>query len=152
MTRRHDALIPLTHDHHHALHQLRLLRKGADEDPAGRVRAAHAFSVFFRDHAVMHFREEEEEVFPLLVGIAGAPMDGVTRILLEHVELHAQMKELERQASASDVDADLMRALADALKRHIRFEEDELFPAIEAAVTDALNGVTLADRDRGPGL
>ena len=149
MTRRHDALIPLTHDHHHALHQLRILRTAADGDDAERAAASRAFVDYFRDHSVLHFREEEEEIFPLVVGLAGAPMDGISRILLEHVEIHALVKDLDRQASGGTVDPELMRRLPDALKAHIRFEEDDLFPKIEALVSDQLGGVTLAERKRG---
>lgn len=148
MTRRHDALIPLTHDHHHALHQSRLLRAAADEDVSQRVEASRSFGAFFRDHSVVHFREEEEEVFPVVVGIEGAPMEGVARILMEHVELHALVKQLERQASDEEVDPELMRRLADLLNSHIRFEEDELFPAIEAVVSERLAGIKLAERER----
>jgi hemerythrin-like domain-containing protein len=151
MTRRHDALIPLTHDHHHALHNVRLLQKAADAEGAERVEAALAFVDFFRDHSVQHFREEEEELFPMVVGLPDAPLDGVARILLEHVQIHASVKDLQRQAADGDVDPQTMRSLGDLLKAHIRFEENELFPVIEAMVPDELRGLTLAEREREPG-
>ena len=148
MPRRHDALIPLTHDHHHALHNARLLRKAADGDDAHRVEAARAFAAFFREHSVQHFREEEEEIFPLVVRHPDAPMDGIVRILTEHVQLHALLKDLHDQLAREDADPASMREIADVLQRHIRFEEDELFPAIERLASDGLRAVRLAERRR----
>jgi hemerythrin-like domain-containing protein len=148
VVRRHDALIPLTHDHHHALHNLRLLRRASDEDDAGRLDAARTFAAFFREHSVLHFREEEEEIFPLVISHPEAPTDGVVRVLVEHVRLHAMVKALEAQVARGSVEAVLMQELADLLRGHIRFEEDDLFPAIERLVGEELGAVSLAERDR----
>jgi hemerythrin-like domain-containing protein len=148
VTRRHDALIPLTHDHHHALKHARTLRQAAEGDDAARLDAARAFVRFFGDDSVRHFREEEEEIFPLVIDKQGAPLDGITRILLEHVRLHALHRQLAQHVASGSVDPDLMRATADLFKKHIRFEEDELFPAIETCGADALSGVQLAPRER----
>lgn len=141
MARRHDSLIPLSHDHHHALHEVRMLRKAAGADEAVRADAARAFVGFFRKDSLIHFREEEEEIFPLVVDLPGAPLDGIARLLLDHIRIHALVKELERSASP-----ETMRRLADLLKDHIRFEENEVFPAIEALVPHELERVQLAER------
>ena len=77
-TRRHNALIPLTHDHHHALHNLRLLRLAAEGDDEQRTTAARAFADFFAAHSVEHFREEEEELFPAVQRVAAAQLAGLT--------------------------------------------------------------------------
>lgn len=148
MTRRHDSLIPLTHDHHHALHNLRLLRTAADASGAERADAARAFVAFFEAHSIVHFREEEEAIFPLVIRHPQAPREGIERILVEHVQLHALVGDLRRQVADADVSPDTMRELADLLRAHIRFEEDELFPAIERVAGDDLGGVVLAQRDR----
>ena len=145
MTRRHDSLVPLTHDHHHALKNARRLRLAADGSPAERVSVARAFIAFFRDDSVRHFREEEEELFPLVVGHPDAPMDGIARVLMEHVQMHATCLDLERSAEAEDVSPDLMLQTADLLKRHVRFEEDELFPAIERLIPGELETLRLTD-------
>ncbi len=143
MARRHDALIPLSRDHHHALRNARALRLAADAAPDVRLNAAQMFVEFFDDHSIKHFREEEEEIFPLVVLRPGAPMDGIVRILTEHVEIHAKVREMKEAIEAGDVDPYTMRDLAEVLRLHIRFEEDELFPVIERVATEALGDVHL---------
>lgn len=67
--RRHDALIPLTHDHHHALARARRLRLAAASENGEEQRAAaEEFVEFFEGDSVLHFREEEEILFPLVIG------------------------------------------------------------------------------------
>jgi hemerythrin-like domain-containing protein len=148
MTRRHDALIPLTHDHHHALHELRLLRQAADASEDDRVAAARTFLDFFRGHSVQHFREEEEEIFPVVIHHRDAPVEGILHILKEHVEIHALVRKLADEVSSGAPSADAMRELAEKLRSHIRFEEDELFPAIERIATEELQDVQLPERQR----
>ena len=149
MPRRHDALLPLTHDHHHALRNARMLRLAAERgDPAARTEAVHAFLRFFRTEAVVHFREEEEVIFPLVALRERSPSAGIERVLKEHVLLHALVRELEGQAAADDLAAETMLALAQLLHAHVRFEEDELFPLIEELAADELGDVSLAQRDR----
>jgi hemerythrin-like domain-containing protein len=150
MPRRHDSLLPLTHDHHHALRNARMLRLAAERDPAARVEAVEGFVRFFRTEAVGHFREEEEVIFPLVALNERAPNAGMERVLKEHVTMHALVRELEERAKAGDAEGETMLALAQLLQAHVRFEEDELFPAIEKLATDKLSGVALAPRHRTP--
>ncbi len=151
MTRRHDALIPLTHDHHHALRHARLLREASDATDDERVRAVLTFGEFFRDHSVRHFREEEEEIFPIVIRRSGAPSEGITRILNEHVQIHALVRQLAEETASGAPLPETMRELSEMLRSHIRFEEDELFPAIERLAADGLANVQLAERRRGSG-
>lgn len=51
MTRRHEALLPLTHDHHHALAQARRLRELRVDDASGVRRAADDFVNFYLGRA-----------------------------------------------------------------------------------------------------
>jgi hemerythrin-like domain-containing protein len=146
VSRRHDALIPLSHDHHHALHELRLLREASSGDEGARREAADRFIGFFREHSVTHFREEEEELLPLVVDDERLSRGVLTRVLLEHVEIHALVKRLDDEA-----DEQTMRRLAELLRTHIRFEEDELFPAIERLVGERLPQLELTPRLRATG-
>jgi hemerythrin-like domain-containing protein len=140
MSRRHDALIPLTHDHHHALHEARVLKQAAAlPDEAQRTEASRAFIDFFHADSVNHFREEEEQLFPVVALEANAPMDGIVRVLTEHVRLHA----LVRTLGADPSSVETMTELAGLLRAHVRFEEDELFPAIERVASEALDEVHL---------
>ena len=69
--KRHQALIPLSQDHHHGLLLAQLLKRNAPEyhglpnDLLGKMQ--FAIEMFHKelDH---HFRDEEEFVFPYLKG------------------------------------------------------------------------------------
>ena len=123
--KRHPALIPLSHDHHHALVEARRLRRAADgdEDPGP---VAAAFVEFFAAETVPHFREEEETLFPLVVDSDEArPL--IVEALLDHQRLHALVAELQ---GSTDVRR-AMRELGELLEAHVRREERALFPLIE---------------------
>lgn len=130
--KRHPALIPLSHDHHHALVEARRLRDaaGGEGNPEA---VAVAFADFFAAVSVPHFREEEEMLFPLVAGAEEArPL--VMEALLDHQRLHALVAQLPRSA---DVRAS-MREIGELLEAHVRREERELFPLIEQFAADQL--------------
>ena len=138
--KRNQALIPLSHDHHHALAAARRLRLAAERGDA--TAEAAAFSRFFAEESVRHFREEEERLFPLVADFEEArPL--LVRALLEHQQLHALAARLASGESAP------MRELAELLESHVRFEERDLFPLIERLLGDLLLKLELgADRGR----
>jgi quercetin dioxygenase-like cupin family protein len=143
--KRHQALISLSHDHHEALVAARRLRCGADgPDPNA---AISAFLRFFAASAVPHFREEEELLFPRVAGVEAA-RELVIQALLEHQRLHAaaaELRDLVARGSDSRGVAGPMRDLATLLKTHVRFEERQLFPLIEALLSEeALNTLATA--------
>jgi quercetin dioxygenase-like cupin family protein len=142
--KRHRALIPLSHDHHHALVEARRLRRAAeqDDDPA---QAAAAFVHFFRTSSVPHFRDEEERLFPLVDGVDEArPL--VVEALLDHQRLHSLVGALE---AGHDVRA-TMRELGERLDAHVRLEERQLFPLIEQLVADDLDDAMATPTSGGP--
>lgn len=137
--KRHQALIPLSHDHHHTLVEARHLHRGADApDP---IAAVTAFLAFFTASVVPHFREEEELLFPH-VAEAEEAEKLVVRALLEHQRLHAAAAELRELLRERDdrVLVRPMRDLAGLLEAHVRFEERQLFPLIEELVSEEALG------------
>lgn len=148
MTRRHESLLPLTHDHHHVLRQARRLRLAADGDPRTRTDAAQEFLRFFRAESLLHFREEEEIILPLVADRDDAPTAAIDRLLREHVDIHNLVEALDGQATAGDPHPETMTDLAQLLRSHVRFEEDELFPLIEDLASDELLNVSLSERQR----
>lgn len=140
--KRHRSLVPLSHDHHHALVEARRLRRAAGLDDAGRRDAVAGFLRFFTAETVRHFREEEERVFPLLVDAPAPAGELVVQALLDHQRLHALVARL-----GAAPDADAMLELAETLEGHIRLEERRLFPLAEAAVPAALDALELPARD-----
>ena len=132
--KRHPSLVPLSHDHHHALVEARRLRRAAEADAAEREAAADRFLRFFSAESIRHFRDEEELVFPLLAGADGRALELLTRALLEHQRAHALVRRL-----AAGPDADVMRELGALLEGHVRLEERDLFPLIEETLPDELD-------------
>jgi mannose-6-phosphate isomerase-like protein (cupin superfamily) len=130
--KRHPALIPLSHDHHHALVEARRLRRAADSDEDPEPVAA-AFADFFAAVNVPHFREEEETLFPLVADFDEArPL--VVEALLDHQRLHALVAELQGSSEVRRA----MREIGELLEAHVRREERELFPLIEKLAADRL--------------
>jgi hemerythrin-like domain-containing protein len=146
--KRHDALIPLTHDHHHALVQARRLLVAATSEPDQRLVAAREFIDFYDRDTLAHFREEEELIFPLVVDREEAEAS-LTRLMMEHLRIHALVRRVAVEIEQGDLQTATMTSLSDLLEAHIRFEEKTVFPMIEELAAD-LASVHLAHRDRTP--
>jgi quercetin dioxygenase-like cupin family protein/hemerythrin-like domain-containing protein len=117
--KRHPSLVPLSHDHHHALAQVkRLRREGAAAVPE--------FLRFFASETTRHFREEEELVFPLLYG--DEPVQ-LREVLLQHQRLRSLALRLRDGE-------DVVRELADLLEAHIRLEERDVFELVQRLVPE----------------
>ncbi|HZJ51721.1 MAG TPA: hemerythrin domain-containing protein [Actinomycetota bacterium] len=147
MTRRHETLIPLTHDHHHALAQARRLQDVANlTDQAQRRTLANDFINFYFGRAVRHFHEEEELFFAPLIDEPQA-RDLVLRAVSDHLRLHALVRTIKRQLSDGEADQQILGQISKLLTEHVRFEEQELFPLVEQLVPeDQLRDLATAGR------
>lgn len=132
---RHEALIPLTHDHHHFLAHARRLEAAVSEDDAARRRAADDFVSFYLGRCLRNMREEQELFFPAAFR-EGQVHDLVLRAVEEHLQIHDRVKRLQRELSTGQIPSETLGELAKMLSSHVRFEEDQLFPAIERTVPD----------------
>jgi hemerythrin-like domain-containing protein/quercetin dioxygenase-like cupin family protein len=150
--KRHPALVPLSHDHHHGLVQARRLRRAAGgSDEASRVRAAKEFAAFFGRETAEHFREEEALLFPLLAGRSETAQALLAETALQHAEIRALVARLERSLAAGTVDAELLAELGALLESHIRLEERQLFPLAEQLVpAEELDALSLPERAQEP--
>jgi hemerythrin-like domain-containing protein len=136
MTRRHDSLVPLSHDHHHALAHARRLAKAASmNDESDRRRATDDFINFYLGSLVRHFREEEELFFAPLIDHddAHAP---VMQALTEHLRVHALARTLKRELVEGRAEPSRLRKLSTLLTTHIRFEERDLLPLVERLLSE----------------
>src|SRR4029453_6095305 len=104
--KRHPALMPLPHDHPHALVEARRLRRAADTPESAAV--ATAFLRFFAVETVEPFREEEELLFPLVVDFDEA-RELLVQALLEHQRLRAQTARLQQLVTTGVEIDDVMR-------------------------------------------
>lgn len=145
---RDASLIPLTHDHHHALAACRQLRLAADADQSERSQAARVFLEFFGTDTVAHFREEEELLFPLVIHEEDA-QEALSRVMIEHLRLHAAVMDLKDETTTAVPSSESMSNVAALLESHIRFEEKVVFPLIELMVgEEGLRQLLLAPRER----
>jgi iron-sulfur cluster repair protein YtfE (RIC family) len=149
--KRHQSLYPLSHDHHHALVQaLNLDKAGVGDDQAGLPEVAARFAGFWKSDLHRHFAQEEQIVLPLLAKYKAADAAEIKDTLEQHSAITRLIGELnEKLARGEMIEASLLTNLAESLRRHIRYEESELFPAVEASVPDEelwLMNMRLSDR------
>ena len=136
MATRHETLIPLTHDHHHALAQAKKLREvGEMTDPVERRNVANDFLNFYFGRAVRHFHEEEELFFAPLIDSPEA-RELVLRAVSDHLRIHALVRTVKRQLTAGVADEETLVKISRILKEHVRFEEKELFPLVERLIPE----------------
>ena len=131
--RRHPALVPLSHDHHHGLVVARALRRAVSEEE--RLAAAETFVRFIDREGGDHFREEEDLLFPLVAASLDEPAELVERATRDHVRLRTGAVRLQRAPGPPD--PEVLRALGERLDAHIRLEERELFPLAERVVPES---------------
>jgi Hemerythrin HHE cation binding domain len=103
---------------------------------------------FFRNEERVRLRDEEEELFPLLLRHARSQPASLCEARVQHVQLEGFARTLDIAVSAGIVDRETLDAAGELLDAHIRLEERQLFPLIEELVPDdELRRLGLADRD-----
>ena len=123
--KRSVALTPLSHDHHKGLFVAQRLRRA---ESASGPETAGEFRKFWEEHGVPHFRVEEEVLLPMWRMLGRVEPEHVARVAQEHLEIRALAFAVESEAAElSD-----LKHLGELLSAHIRYEERELFPLIEA--------------------
>jgi hemerythrin-like domain-containing protein len=124
---RDPSLIPLSHQHHNGLALCVLIRralaKDAQTEEVNRLakRAVDRFEL----EMVNHFGLEERLLFPAVREHMG-PLPLVDRLIGEHREIERMVDGLRAAASPA-----LLEGFCSLLTRHIRTEENELFPSIQ---------------------
>lgn len=115
--KRHPALVPLSHQHQHALALCVRLRRG--QATAEDVRQA------FREEIAAHFRAEEGILFPA-ARAHGVELELVEELLAEHRLMEGQLATL---------DAGGLADFAELLDGHIRKEERRLFESLQSSLS-----------------
>ncbi len=126
--KRDESLRPLSREHQGALEVAKRLGEAEQRDTA-----AATLLEFWRADGRRHFRIEEEVLLPGWAVAAEVDRAGVERMLREHLEIRRQVL----RAEAGEIELDELRALGRLLHDHVRFEERELFVAVEAALDAA---------------
>jgi hemerythrin-like domain-containing protein len=136
--KRHASLRDLSTDHHHGLVHARRLTLAADPAQGAEAPSAAAvvaeFLVFWQQETNYHFREEEEVLLPLFARYGDAEQAPVVRMLVDHVRIRRLVDDLRAGDPQTGATRQTMRDLGTALRAHIRWEEDVVFPLIEATL------------------
>jgi len=134
--KRHEALIPLSRDHHGTLILARLLRsdappfKGLPLDTKGKVEYALKH---YREELLEHF-EQEEKMIPMIKGI-NATLDSLLACMkAEHQELHSLFNSINQDQELSAQ----LDVIGRALESHVRKEDRVIFPLIQESCTEEL--------------
>ena len=96
--------------------------------------AREAFLAFWREHGATHFRVEEDVLLPAFADHGDPDEACVVRMLVDHVRIRAAARRLEDEREPS---LESLHELGTALERHVRLEEREVFPLIEAVMPEA---------------
>ena len=89
MARRHESLIPLSHEHHDALLLAWRLRTGDLCKREPQLRGKHV-SAFFDYRLINHLKLEEELLFPAIAPVLGVEASLIDLLLGDHRELRAK--------------------------------------------------------------
>lgn len=140
MPKRHQSLIPLSHQHHHGLVMSRRLRRhptdDADWSPAT-LALAHELIDFFRHELAPHFAAEEEALFPAMEQQMGS-LFIIDQLRREHQQMAAIIERLGQPTTAASVA--LLGRFGELLHEHIRKEERILFALFEERMPDESAG------------
>lgn len=123
--KRSEALTPLSHDHHQALFVALRLRRA--ERASNQL--VDEFRRFWQEHGGPHFRVEEEVLLPFWQRFGSPDPEQVARLAREHLEIRALAMMV---AEEGEVELAEIQRLGELLQAHVRYEERELFPLIEA--------------------
>lgn len=126
--KRSEALAVLSRDHHQALVVAQKLTR-ADADGASAAR--DRFLTFWEHEGRHHFQLEEELLLPAFAQHGDPRHPLVLQVLGDHVTIRAQAAAL---ASTPAADTAALHRLGAELAAHVRLEERQLFPLIEAAM------------------
>lgn len=126
---RDPNLIPLSHQHQHALALCVRVERGLRDGTANTTELQQDIASLFQSEIEYHFRAEEQVLFPGLQGIA-ALQALIDELRIEHVSLR---RGAARAAAGQLTSADL-QVFAASLSAHIRKEERQLFEQAQATL------------------
>lgn len=123
--KRSPILQPLSREHHTALTLAKASERAAQSGDAALVRqTCQRVVLAFLNELEPHFQTEEDSLLPLLHSPETQAL--VVRTLADHQQLRGLIEALRQN------DAETLDSFGKCLTAHVRFEERELFPALES--------------------
>lgn len=123
---RHEALQPFSREHFNGLVLARQLRDAAEADDEQRRQLAHRIDRTWDLELDPHFSDEEDSLEEIMTDAER------NRLQSEHATLREAVRAVAQGAPPASTD---MLRLSELLQQHIRWEERELFPAVQARAT-----------------
>ena len=148
--KRHESLIPLSHDHHDGLVIAQGLIFGRSKAPRStwptdRRQQVDRLLEFFRTDLRRHFKAEEDHLFPVAERRLRHGAALVRQLREEHDEMRARIYDFE-QDPVSGLE-ERLPAFGECLRAHIQKEERVLFERMQEEMdSDALETVGAALR------
>ena len=147
--KRHSAIVPLSHDHHHALILAQAIKKNAVKSGLGAKsieEKVKATIIVYNTELIPHFSHEEVLLFPIALG----KDEELDKMIQDMIEEHDKIRNSIESLNNGNVEENLDE-FGKLLENHVRTEERILFPKIEKIVGEEelnfLNGQIIAVKD-----
>ena len=119
---RDKNLIPLSHQHQHALAMCVRLERALAKGGADLTAWQEEIAGIWESEIRFHFEAEEKVLFP-----AAEKYTALSPLVKQLLSEHAMLRDFFARAAARQMDAAAMKAFGEALSGHIRTEERQLF-------------------------
>ncbi len=133
--KRHNALAPLSRDHHQGLILAQLIKKDAPDykDLPKTTSDKVKYTInFYKSELVKHFKNEEDILYPAVKN-KSKEIDGLFEDIISE---HNKIKQLVVQLESGENKPDILNELGVLLELHIRKEERSLFEKIQNLLSD----------------
>lgn len=127
---RDKNLIPLSHQHQHALALCVRLDRALQAGDIDREAWQAEMAQIFAQELSVHFAAEEKELFPV-----ASNFHDLQPIVQELLAEHTQLRDLFARAQTRKLDRNGLAAFAIALAQHIRKEERQLFEGMQKVMS-----------------
>lgn len=132
--KRHKSLYPFSHDHHHGLILVQLIKKNAPKykNLPNTIDGKVEYTIYFYNtELVKHFHNEEVILFPP----AKVKDESLDKLIKEIILEHKKIRNIVESLKTTNHYEDVLDELGNFLESHIRKEERELFPEIEKVLS-----------------
>ena len=130
--RRDPALIPLSHQHQHALALCVRIERALQSGKADLSHWQDEVARLFASEIRYHFESEEKVLFP-----AAARQPALSALVDELLAEHKALRKYAHDAAAGKMKAKNLQAFATALSGHVRKEERILFEKLQQVLPPA---------------
>lgn len=126
---RDKSLVPLSHQHQHALALCVRLDRAMQAGEVDLEAWQAEIQQVFEQEIGIHFAAEEKELFP-----AAARFSNLQVLVQELLAEHIALRDLFARAAARNLENATLSAFVEKLANHIRKEERQLFEGLQAAM------------------